>query len=119
MKILRIRRGYTTNSSGANEWVPPKNLKLLSDAGPDGLSIKILTGQGASKWSPDAKQVTILATEPPAGRDENATEAQPATADVNAVKNASNLGLIGILVGAVCVVFGLTALVRRIVKKKK
>jgi hypothetical protein len=33
MKILRIRRGFTTNSSASTEWVPPPNA-----AGPNPLS---------------------------------------------------------------------------------
>ena len=27
MRILKIRRGFTTNSSSANEWVPPPGWK--------------------------------------------------------------------------------------------
>ncbi|MDJ0761507.1 MAG: hypothetical protein QNJ97_00845 [Myxococcota bacterium] len=122
MKILRIRKGYTTNSSGANEWVPPKNLKLLSDAGPESFSIKVLSGQSASKWSPDAKQVTILATTPPPDRGEQAAEkaeTQQSRANVEATKNATNLGLLGVLIGAVFFLFGLTAFIRRIVRKRQ
>ena len=36
MKILRIRRGFTTNSSGANEFLPDGGVRprVISDAGP-------------------------------------------------------------------------------------
>lgn len=36
MKILRIRRGFTTNSSGANEFLPDGGVRprTISDAGP-------------------------------------------------------------------------------------
>lgn len=43
MKILRIRRGFTTNSSASTEWVPPPNT-----AGPNPISSQTTPGsQGA------------------------------------------------------------------------
>jgi hypothetical protein len=45
MKILRIRRGFTTNSSGANEYIP-------SDAGPDAGEAAGESGQLASTSEP-------------------------------------------------------------------
>lgn len=33
MKILRVRHGFTTNSSGANEYLPDGGLRVTPDAG--------------------------------------------------------------------------------------
>ncbi|MCP4601620.1 MAG: hypothetical protein GY847_14095 [Proteobacteria bacterium] len=121
MKILRVRRGYTTNSSGGNEWVPPKHLKLLKGDGGTGaagdLSVKILSGKGASQWSAESKQVTVLATQPQGA--ETARTTQPVQTNAQAGKRAANLGLIGILVGALCLLFIITTFLRRTLGKKK
>jgi len=96
MRILRVRRGYTTNSSGANEWVPPKNT----------------TYNPPKPQTPG--QVTVLATQP--GVAGKAGDATPAEA--SAGRGATNLGLMAILVGAVCLLFGLTAWLRRRLRRR-
>jgi hypothetical protein len=123
MKILRVRRGYTTNSSGSNEWVPPKHLKLTSDAGVGGgkgPSLQILSGQGATKWSKDSKQVTILATQPGATQQgSTSAAAEPPRSAAAPERSTTNLGLLGLVIGLVSLLFVGTALLRRIFKKKR
>jgi len=122
MRILRVRRGYTTNSSGGNEWVPPKHLTLSADGGtgraPEGVSVEILSGQGASQWSADAKQVTILATQPKGAQPAGATQSAAPRTGWSTGRGISNLGLMGALLGVVCLLFVVTAFVRRALGKK-
>ena len=121
MKILRVRRGYTTNSSGSNEWVPPKHLKLTSDAGvgnANGSAVQILSGQGASKWSENSKQVTVLATQP--GAQPRSTQAaEPSRPGAVQERSTTNLGLLGIVIGLVCLLFVGTGLLRRFFGRRK
>jgi hypothetical protein len=125
MKILRVRRGYTTNSSGSNEWVPPKHLKLTSDGGvgneTESLSVRILSGKGAGEWSQDRPQVTILAAQPGSAQTQTQTAGttQPARVNFNTGKSIANLGLVGIAVGVVCLLFLGTAFLRRILGAKR
>jgi len=121
MRILRVRRGYTTNSSGANEWVPPPDSQYNQPqpgeaAGAEGAQGQ-QTGTGVVVWSANTKQVTVRATD---GRAEQNESANPA------VKNAfwtgkmpGNLGLMGILLGAICLLFVVTGLARRALGKKR
>lgn len=103
MKILRIRRGYTTNSSGGNEWVPPANLNANGN-GPNGAATPPVA-------QPAAKQVTVLATQPQQ-RAETAAPAQ--TKATRSDKTASNLGIMGGLFALVLLLFILTGVVKRI-----
>jgi hypothetical protein len=34
MKILKVRRGFTTNSSASSEWVPPEDMNAQANTGP-------------------------------------------------------------------------------------
>jgi hypothetical protein len=123
MKILRVRRGYTTNSSGANEWVPPSDAKYNkkqqaqeTDSAQPGDSEQAPAEQGAAAPPTPAKQVTILATQPQATQEQSATTTQPAQ---TSTRIATNLGIMGLLIGAVCSLFVLTAWLRRKLGGKK
>lgn len=64
MKIIRVRRGFSTNCSGANEFFPPEQQILAppsSDAGPDGSAF--------SRWvtPPNTKVVNRWVTMMPDG----------------------------------------------------
>jgi hypothetical protein len=52
MKILRIRRGFTTNSSGANEYLP-------SDAGTEDAGPSTTAGTGESTSSQGARSAPM------------------------------------------------------------
>ena len=123
MRILRVRRGYTTNSSGGNEWVPPKHLKLSADGGvgraPEGVSVEILSGQGATQWSAEAKQVTILATQPNTTQTQGARDTAVPQTGWTSGRGLSNMSLMGALLGVVCLLFFLTAFARRVLGKKR
>ncbi len=105
--------------------MPPKHLKLLKVKGDGGvgatggLSVKVLSGQGAAKWSADSKQVTVLATQPQSAQAESARTTQATQTQPRTGKRASNLGLMGVLIGTVCLLFIVTAFLRRILGKKK
>jgi len=123
MKILRIRRGYTTNSSGTNEWVPPadpmynKAVQAERAAGskpqPSGFNPETVT----FAISPTAKHVTILATQPQAAP--AAATGQPPRNPARNDKSSTNLGLMGGLLGAVCLLFIATGVLRRIFRNKQ
>ena len=90
MKIIRIRSGFTTNSSSASEWVPPEGV------GPNGEDLSA---------EPDS-QVLQSGTETPA----------PAPGILNTNNPVISLGLIGL---AILLLFLIEEAVRRVLKKLK
>ncbi len=118
MRILRIRRGYTTNSSGANEWVPSPDggywrqsttpASTTPDAGPRTISTEGWRGIGPVS-SADAAARTAA---PRPAQDGSA--ATPARQD----KTASNCGDIGILTGVVILLIAGWGVAKAVVAKK-
>jgi hypothetical protein len=94
MKILRVRRGFTTNSSGANEWLP------------DGGSRPRPPIPAASA---DAPQQPVLTTVQP--WDGNPPSACAPTT------NASAVGLVSLVVAGAFLVVPVARLIRK--RKKK
>ncbi|OGQ89592.1 MAG: hypothetical protein A2289_20405 [Deltaproteobacteria bacterium RIFOXYA12_FULL_58_15] len=105
MRILRVRRGYTTNSSGANEWVPPANLGKGSTTLPEH------TDRGVEASPAEVKQVTIIAAQPRPQQDE------PSAA--GASRAVGNIGIVGVLVGVVFFLFAATRFLRRMWAKRR
>jgi len=103
MKILRIRRGYTTNSSAYTEWLPPPPETPAA-------------GQSAQGAAPAATPATPAASAAGTGPAVPAATVQPVSS-----QPASPLGgnalVIGGLAGALVVVFAIERLIRRLRRK--
>jgi hypothetical protein len=93
MKILRVRRGYTTNSSSTNEWFP--NASSTSAPSP------------GSSPPPVGKTITIMPT-----------TVVPAKTAPTARDTSSNYLKVGGLIGIVALIFLIERLVRFFLKKK-
>jgi hypothetical protein len=59
VRILRIRRGFTTNSSGANEWLTPPKKAAGKNVSPSGTPLSTESQTPASE-SRTTKNVTIM-----------------------------------------------------------
>lgn len=108
MKILRIKRGYTTNSSSGNEWVPEAGVKVRTqfDAGPPrefGVLDHTSKHIGVKSKTPAKKKGVTWSKE----------GANPWAAAAADEGEASNLGLVLILAVVVCLIFVVGDLIRR------
>jgi pyruvate/2-oxoglutarate dehydrogenase complex dihydrolipoamide acyltransferase (E2) component len=108
MKILRIRRGYTTNSSAYTEWLPPPPGTAASGQTGQGGATGTTTGAApagpapASAGTPAAASPTVPA---PGAQSVGAQSASPL---------AGNALIVAGLVAAVVAVFGIERLLRRL-----
>lgn len=51
MKILRVRRGFTTNSSASSEWLPPEDEAAVSEGGVPGPVLPVPINIGFTPYS--------------------------------------------------------------------
>ena len=121
MRILRIRRGYTTNSSGANEWVPPPDAKYNQPQPGKASGAETArtqqTGEALVVWSANTKQLTMRATD--ARTEHKAGPSQPTSNAFWTGRMPGNLGLMASLLGAVCLLFIVNGVARRALGKKR
>jgi hypothetical protein len=116
MKVIRLRRGFSTNCSGTNEFfpggwsLPPPSLNpdQQQDAGPR-IVFRWVLPQVTSRWSgPDAGAVSAPASQPDAG----ATTAPTSTTTTNGL-------VIAAVVFGVAVLVGVERLVRALRRRRK
>ena len=104
MKILRIRRGFTTNSSASSEWVPPQ-WTPGSKVPPAPGSAPSVSGASPSGTPPTS--VTPVATE-------------PMPAPVQPVSNLpTNAWAVGGVLGLVALVVAIERTMRRVLGPRK
>ena len=113
MRVLRIRRGYTTNSSGANEWVPPGEDGGVRDSGSKERTYK--NWLPAPKERPDAG----LGIERPNLRGRSVPKAETAQPQGPRDRATSNMESLGVLALVVLVFFVLGAAMKRLVTPKR
>ncbi len=101
MRILRIRRGYTTNSSSGNEYIlPPRDHPQYREY------YEYLKSEGRLPAD----------TPPPL---EASAELANGGSSPSGSKAGSNLGIIGLLMGAVALLFVLGGLARRLLRRRR
>ena len=108
MKILRVRRGFTTNSSASSEWVPPtwKNLS-------GGARTESTSGQSATS-STASGQITGPAAE--TGTIVSALNPSTPSASTNLTGNSVTIGLVA---AGILLAFAGERFVRRMLRKSK
>lgn len=108
MRILRIKRGYTTNSSSGNEWIPPpKDHPQAREMYQRAVEMGLIPPEAVPEFPQDAAPARLgNGVSSPPGRTGNETA-------------ASNLGLIGLLVGAVCLLFVVGGLIKRFFRGRR
>lgn len=124
MRILRIRRGYTTNSSGANEWVPsPDGGFWRQSATPPPASPAASATGAAQGWrgigtvaSADAGAVRSEAAVPAPRPAQDGSVATPARRQD---RTTANIGDIGILAGVVILLIAGWGTIKAVLSKKK
>ena len=125
MKILRVRRGFTTNSSASSEWVPPawrpNSLPpslSQKDGSPSatGTSSSGATGSGGSPGTNPAATTQIAGTNSQTRAEIPAATPPGAAANSNLTANTLTTGL---LIGGVILLFGAERLARRMFQKSR
>jgi hypothetical protein len=109
MKILRVRRGFTTNSSAYTEWLPP----------PGGASAN--GGQGAAGTTASAGADPAMS--PPAGATPGIVVPAPTTSPAQVFQPPSHAGgnamaIVGIA-GALATVFVAERVIRQALRRRR
>jgi hypothetical protein len=99
MKILRVRRGFTTNSSASSEWIPPPG--AAPGAAPGATSGSPTLPSGAANFTPQAKVVLPMSS----------GQTSPATSWSDSMK-------VGGLVGIVALAFVIEKVIRKFRARK-
>lgn len=108
MKILRVRRGYTTNSSSYTEWLPPEQGSASGQAGTPSSG-----GANAGQAQPAAQAPAVAA-----GAAQTVAVAGNAPASQQPASHAAGNGLVlgGLIAGVLALFLG-ERLIRRLRRK--
>ncbi|MBI4702466.1 MAG: hypothetical protein HY744_15210 [Deltaproteobacteria bacterium] len=112
MRILRVRRGYTTNSSGAYEWLPIDGGRDAAAPGASGAaSARAAASVSAARTAPDAGAAPSAAASACASAVPEAPGAGNGPAGPD--HTASNLWGMGVLAGVVVLFVAFWAVMKK------
>ena len=121
MKILRVRRGFTTNSSASSEWVAPRweqqllGPKVQSGTSPSGTSPSGSSSGTSQTASPSASTATQAA----AGQGATSTLAAAPAAQSGSGGLAGNGAILGLLALGIVLAFAAERLFRGLMRRRR